>query len=162
LQSWEPTIHLSGTPTRHHKTICCCFDATCIKVGQKTIWNFFSYVLYWEAHCLTLLNSVINLLPMYAMCTLKVPITIFVHFKKSGRQSLWVDKEDKIQGKCLASWELICRPKEQGRIGVLDLRTQNNSLLMKKFVQILQPSGYPLGESYMVNILKQWSNSSHI
>jgi hypothetical protein len=80
---------------------------------------------------LTLLNSVINSLPMYAMCSLKVPITIFIHFEKSGRQFLWADKEDKIQGKCLASWEMICRHKDQGGLGVLDLRTQNKALLLK-------------------------------
>jgi hypothetical protein len=71
---------------------------------------------------LTLRNSVIKSLPMYAMCSLKVPITIFIYFEKSGRQFLWADKADKIQGKCLASWEMICRPKDQGGLGVLDLR----------------------------------------
>jgi hypothetical protein len=50
---------------------------------------------------LTLLNSVINSLPMYAMCSLKIPITIFIHFEKSGRQFLWDDKEDKIQENAL-------------------------------------------------------------
>jgi hypothetical protein len=80
---------------------------------------------------LTLLNSVINSLPMYAMCSLKIPITIFIHFEKSGRQFLWADREDKIQGKCLASWEMICRPKDQGGLGVLDLRIQNKALLIK-------------------------------
>jgi hypothetical protein len=68
---------------------------------------------------------------MYAMCSLKVPITIFIHFEKSGRQFLWADKADKIQGKCLASWEMICRPKDQGGLGVLDLRLQNKALLIK-------------------------------
>jgi hypothetical protein len=34
---------------------------------------------------LTLLNSVINSLPMFAMCSLKVPITIFIHYEKCGR-----------------------------------------------------------------------------
>jgi hypothetical protein len=45
---------------------------------------------------LTLLNSMINSLPMYAMCSPKVPITIFVHFEKNGRQFLWVDREDEV------------------------------------------------------------------
>jgi hypothetical protein len=80
---------------------------------------------------LTLLNSVINSLPMFAMCSLKVPITIFIHFEKSGRQFLWADREDKIQGKCLASWDLICRPKDEGGLGVIDLRKQNKALLIK-------------------------------
>jgi hypothetical protein len=47
---------------------------------------------------LTLLNSVINSLPMYAMCSIKVHVTMFIHFEKSGRQLLWADKEQKVQG----------------------------------------------------------------
>jgi hypothetical protein len=31
---------------------------------------------------LTLINSVIQFLPMFAMCSLKVPITIFAHVEK--------------------------------------------------------------------------------
>jgi hypothetical protein len=47
---------------------------------------------------LTLLNSVINSLPMYAMCYIKVHVTIFIHFEKSGSQLLWAYREQKIQG----------------------------------------------------------------
>jgi hypothetical protein len=68
---------------------------------------------------------------MFAMCLLKVPITIFVHFGKSVRQFLWADREDKIHGKCLASWELVFRPKDQGVLGVIDLRNQNKALILK-------------------------------
>jgi hypothetical protein len=92
---------------------------------------------------LTLLNSVINSLPMYAMCSLKVPITIFIHFEKSGTQFLWADKEEKIQGKCLASWEMICRPKDQGGLGVLDLRIQNKALLIKNLHKFYNQKDIP-------------------
>jgi hypothetical protein len=92
---------------------------------------------------LTLLNSVINSLPMYAMCSLKIPITIFIHFEKSGRQFLWADREDKIQGKCLASWEMICRPKDQGGLGVLDLRIQNKALLIKNLHKFYNQKDIP-------------------
>jgi hypothetical protein len=80
---------------------------------------------------LTLLNSVIQSLPMYAMCSFKVPITIFVHFEISGRQFLWSDRENKIQGKCLASSDMVCKPKDQGGLKILNLRLQNQALLMK-------------------------------
>jgi hypothetical protein len=80
---------------------------------------------------LTLLNSVIQSLPMYAMYSFKVPVTIFVHFEKSERQFLWFDRENKIQEKCLASWEMMCRPKDQGGLGILNLRVQNQAVLMK-------------------------------
>jgi hypothetical protein len=92
---------------------------------------------------LTLLNSVINSLPMYAMCSLKIPITIFIHFEKSGRQFLWADREDKIQGKCLASWEMICRPKDQGGLGVLDLRIQNKAILIKNLHKFYNQKDIP-------------------
>jgi hypothetical protein len=40
---------------------------------------------------LTLLNYGIHFMPMYAMFSLRVPITIFIHFEKSGRQFLWAN-----------------------------------------------------------------------
>jgi hypothetical protein len=55
---------------------------------------------------LTLLNYVINSLPMFTICSLKVPITIFIHFEKSRRQFLWADKEVKVQGRRLANWDM--------------------------------------------------------
>jgi hypothetical protein len=52
---------------------------------------------------LNLLNSTLNAIPIFAMCCLKIPITIFGHFgKKIGRQFLWAKKESSIHGKCLA------------------------------------------------------------
>jgi hypothetical protein len=68
---------------------------------------------------------------MFAMCSLKVPITIFIHFEKSGRQFLWADKDDKIHGKCLANWDMVCRPKDQGGLNVINLRIHNKALMMK-------------------------------
>jgi hypothetical protein len=80
---------------------------------------------------------------MYAMFSLKVPITIFIHYEKSGRQFLWADQADKIQGKCLANWEMICRPKDQGGLGVLDLRLQNKSLLIKNLYKFYNQHDIP-------------------
>jgi hypothetical protein len=51
--------------------------------------------------------------------------------KKSNIQFLWDDKEDKIQGKCISRWKMVCRPKDKEGLGVLDLRIQNKALLMK-------------------------------
>jgi hypothetical protein len=52
---------------------------------------------------LTLLNSTLNVIPIFAMIFLKIPITIFGHFEKSGRQFLWAKKDSSIHGKCLAN-----------------------------------------------------------
>jgi hypothetical protein len=99
---------------------------------------------------LTLLNSVINSLPMFAMCSLKVPITIFIHFEKSGRQFLWADKEDRIQGKCLANWDMVCRPKDQGGLNVINLRIHNKALMMKNLHKFYNNHDIP-----WVHLLKQ-------
>jgi hypothetical protein len=92
---------------------------------------------------LTLLNSVINFLPMYAMCSIKVSITIFIHFEKSGRQFLWADKEQKMQGRCLVSWDTIFKPNKQGGLGVLNLRIQNQALLMKNLYKFYNHMDIP-------------------
>jgi hypothetical protein len=40
-------------------------------------------------------------------------------------------KDINVQGKCLAKWDLVCRPKDQGGLGVLNLGLQNKALLIK-------------------------------
>jgi hypothetical protein len=40
-----------------------------------------------------------------------------------------VDGEEKCQS--LASWEMVCQPKEKGGLGVMNLKVQNQSLLLK-------------------------------
>jgi hypothetical protein len=59
---------------------------------------------------------------MFAMCSLKVPITICIHIEKIGRQFLWADREDKVQGKCLANWDMVCSSEDQGDFNVINLR----------------------------------------
>jgi hypothetical protein len=58
------------------------------------------------------------------------PYQNFHTFRKKWQVFLWVDKEDKAQGKCLTSWKMNCKPKDRGGLGVLDLKIQNKALLM--------------------------------
>jgi hypothetical protein len=108
---------------------------------DKRLSGISSLMSYTEK--LTLLNSVINSLPMYALCSNKVPITIFIHFEKSGRQLLWADKEQKLQGRCLASWDSICKQKKQGGLGVLNLGIQNQALIMKNLYKFYNHMDIP-------------------
>ena len=81
---------------------------------------------------LSLLNSVITLLLIYAMCTLKLPAGIVELLDKIRRKCLWTKKTD--QGdKCtsLAAWDMVCKPKKCGGLGVLNLKIQNEALLLK-------------------------------
>ena len=57
------------------------------------------------------LKAIVAALPIFAMCSIRVPFTIFDHFEKSGRSFLWYGNEINKQGKCLVNWETICLPK---------------------------------------------------
>lgn len=81
---------------------------------------------------LSLLKSVITSLTIFAMCTLKFPMKIIELLDKIRRKCLWTKKTE--QGdKCnsLAAWDMVCRPKECGGLGVLNLKIQGDALLLK-------------------------------
>jgi hypothetical protein len=41
----------------------------------------------------------------------------------------------------LAKWDILCRPKDQGGLGILDLQLQNKCLLAKWLVNLLNTDG---------------------
>jgi hypothetical protein len=41
----------------------------------------------------------------------------------------------------LAKWDILCRPKDQGGLGILDLQLQNKCLLAKWIVNLLNTDG---------------------
>ena len=64
------------------------------------------------------------------------PPRILKELQKIQRHYLW-RKNKQESGPSLASWELTCRPKNKGGLGILNLWIQNVALLMKhvnKFV----------------------------
>src|SRR4051812_10335976 len=80
---------------------------------------------------LSLLNSVITSLAIFALCTLRLPPKIIELLDKIRRKCLWI-KKTKQGDKCnsLASWDMVCRPKDCGGLGVLSLRIQGDALLL--------------------------------
>ena len=80
---------------------------------------------------LIVVKSIISSIPNFAFCTIKMPIGFVEHVEKSSRGFLWAGKEIEKRGNCLVKWDKVCKPKKAGGLGVLDLRTQNNALMMK-------------------------------
>jgi hypothetical protein len=74
---------------------------------------------------------------------LKFPSQFLDISRKSGRQFLWAKKDDKIHGKCLAKWDLVYRPKDRGGLGVINLRYQNQGLLMKNLYKFYNKQDVP-------------------
>jgi hypothetical protein len=80
---------------------------------------------------LRLVNSVLSSLPIFAMSTLKIYQWVLDECDKYRRHCLWRNKYLDSKTPPLASWDLVCRPKDQGGLEVLKLSVQNDCLLMK-------------------------------
>ena len=75
---------------------------------------------------LTLLNSVVTSLVVYAMCSIKINPKIIENLDRLRRSCLWVRKsDDGNRSSSLAAWGMVCKPKNKGGLGVLNLKLQS-------------------------------------
>ena len=92
----------------------------------------------------TLLNSVVTSLAIYAMCSIKLNPKIIKHLDKLCRSCLWVRKsDDGYKGSSLAAWGMVCKPKSKGGLGIIDLKTQNQGLLLKQLHKFYKKCDVP-------------------
>lgn len=78
------------------------------------------------------INSALSSLLSFVMCVLKLPDKLFDLFDRARRNCLWrkvIDRDARTHS--LAAWHLVCRPKKKGGLGVLNLKIQNQALLLK-------------------------------
>ena len=81
---------------------------------------------------LSWINASVTSLLIFAMCTLKFPPKLIEILDRIRRCCLWTKKTE--QGdKCnsLAAWDLVCRPKNKGGLGVINIKIHNEALLLK-------------------------------
>lgn len=76
-------------------------------------------------------NFVITALPTFTMCTYLLPKTVIKQIGKFKRHCLWRGSDPNFKKPSKAAWDMVCVPKENGGLGVLNLYTQNESLLLK-------------------------------
>lgn len=55
------------------------------------------------------------------------------------RAFLWSGTDRTIGARCLVAWDNVCRPKEEGGLGVKQLDTQNAALLLKLIHRLHRP-----------------------
>jgi hypothetical protein len=84
-----------------------------------------------QAGRLQLVNSVLSSLPTYTMCSLKIPTAVIEYIDRARRHCLWRGSDVNAKGKSLAAWPKVSKPKEKGGLGVINLRSQNEALLLK-------------------------------
>lgn len=80
---------------------------------------------------LTIVNAVLSSLPTYYMCFLSLPKSVIESIDRARRHCLWRGSDINSNKKSLVMWDRVCQPKYKGGLGVIDLRLQNNALLLK-------------------------------
>jgi mannosylglycoprotein endo-beta-mannosidase len=88
---------------------------------------------------LILINAVLSALPTYYMSCLKLPVWVIKDIDRIRRHFLWHGVTQQKKKLNLANWEIICKPKKLGGLGVMDLTVFNNAMLAKWYWQWNNP-----------------------
>ena len=79
---------------------------------------------------LILINSVLTSMPMFLLSFFEVPVG--VRKRPDFYRSCFFWQSDELKRKYrLAKWDIICRPKDQGGLGIENLEVKNKCLLSK-------------------------------
>jgi hypothetical protein len=70
---------------------------------------------------LIMVNSVLSALPTFYMCSLKIPPQVIKQIDIYRKHCLWSKGDIHRKGKCLAAWDVACKPKDQGGLGITDI-----------------------------------------
>ena len=111
----------------------------------------------YQAGRLEVTNAIFTALPMYFMSTFCLHKTIIKQIDKYRKHCLWRGADINAKNPPKAAWELVYLPKKEGGLGVLNLRTHNEALLLKNLHKFFNRLDLP-----WVNIVweKYYSNGS--
>lgn len=76
-------------------------------------------------------NLVLTSLPMYILSVIRMHVTVLNQADQYRKHLLWRGSNINNNKPPLAAWHLVCRSKEEGGLGVIQLSTQNDAMLMK-------------------------------
>ena len=79
---------------------------------------------------LILINLVLTSMPMFLLSFFEVPVGVRKRLDFHRSRFFWQSDEVKRKYK-LTKWDIVCRPKDQGGLGVENLKVKNRCLLSK-------------------------------
>lgn len=104
---------------------------------------------------LVLLKAMFTSMPTFTMCYFALPMAVIDQINKYLRHCFLRKYGMEDKGCALFAWDKVCKPKDQGGLGVLEIVTQNKALLMKHIHKIMNQADLPwvkiIWESYYSN-----------
>lgn len=80
---------------------------------------------------LEMVNSTITPITTYAMSTIKFHKGSIENIDRARKQCIWRGNDRSKKGGNLAAWPILTRPKNKGGLGITNLCSQNDTLLIK-------------------------------
>jgi len=74
-----------------------------------------------QAGKLELTNAVLSALPTFHMCALSLPKGVIKQIDKFRKHCLWRGADINSRKPPKAAWEMVCVPKEDGGLGIINL-----------------------------------------
>jgi hypothetical protein len=127
-----------GVPIDNKKLNKCLWASTEEKVEKKlSLWKgrFLSL-----GGRLTLMHRCLTNVPLYMLSIYSAPKSVIRRIDIHRKNLLWQSGRD-YKKNHLAKWEMVCTPKKQGGLGVLDLNCMNVALLSKWLWNIENSNG---------------------
>jgi hypothetical protein len=90
---------------------------------------------------LQLISSALCSMPLHFLLSLNLPPGLPSQLDRILRQCLWRDKDQPKPS--LAAWNMVCKPKENGGLGIVNFQKKNNALLMKHLDKFYNKSDTP-------------------
>lgn len=75
----------------------------------------------------------LSALPTFYLCSISLPDSIIKQIDKFRKHYLWRGGDLNSKKPSKAAWEIVCKPKNEGGLGVLDLKKQNEALMLKNW-----------------------------
>jgi hypothetical protein len=96
-----------------------------------------------QAGRLQMTNAVFSSLPTFFMCTLALPKIVIKQINKYRKHCLWRGSDLNAKKSPKAAWKMVCKPKVEGGLGVIDIEKQTKALLIKNFHKFYNRNDLP-------------------
>lgn len=102
-----------------------------------------------------MVNSVLSASAVFYISTMKLHKSVIKHIDKYRKHCLWSGADLNSKKPAKAAWPMVCVPKKEGGLGVINLSVHNDALLLKFLHKFFNRADIPwvhlLWENYYSN-----------